>query len=72
MNLAENGKEIQAMIDKETQAIIDRLQPKALRILLKAEKDFFDAVDNLHKKHYGLTTVEEINKLTKAIEKLCK
>jgi hypothetical protein len=72
MNLAENGKEIQAIIDKETQAMIESLQPKALRVLLKAEKEFFDAIEMLHKKHYGLTTVEEINKLTKAIRKLCK
>lgn len=60
------------MNEKEIQAIIDKLQPKALRILIKAEKEFFDAVEILHKKHYGLTTVEEINKLTKAILKLCK
>lgn len=72
MNLAENGKEIQAIIDEETQAMIESLQPKALRVLLKAEKEFFDAVEMLHKKHSGLTSVEEINKLTKAIVKLCK
>ena len=72
MNLTENGKEIQAMIDEETQAMIESLQPKALRVLLKAEKEFFDAIEMLHKKHYDLTTVEEINKFTKAILKICK
>ena len=30
------------------------------------------ALENLDKKHRGLTTVEQIDKLTKDIEKLCK
>ena len=72
MNLAENGAEIQAMIDEEIQDMIEKAQPKALRVLLKAEKEFFDAIEMLRKKHSGLTSIEEINKLTKAIVKICK
>lgn len=72
MNLAENGAEIQAMIDEEIKCMIEKAQPKALRVLLKTEKEFFDAIEMLRKKHSDLTSVEEINKLTKAIVKICK
>ena len=47
-------------------------QPKALDILLDAEDRYFWAVQKLNKKHRSLETVEQIDKFTKEIEKLCK
>lgn len=47
-------------------------QPKALDILLDAEDRYFGALQKLNKKHRSLETVEQIDKLTKDIEKLCK
>lgn len=47
-------------------------QPKALDILLDAEDRYFGALQKLNEKHRSLETVEQIDKLTKEIEKLCK
>lgn len=55
-------------MDKE----FDTLAPKAFTILMDAEEKFFDALEQLRQKHSSLTTVEQIDKLTKEILKLCK
>ena len=58
------------IIDEEKE--FDRIKSKAVDLLLKAECDFYDAVEKLRKTHSGLTTIEQITKLTKDILKLCK
>lgn len=58
--------------DPIADAVREPEPPKALDILLDAEARYFAALETLDKKHRGLTTVEQIDKLTKDIEKLCK
>lgn len=58
--------------DPIADAVRELEPPKALDVLLDAESRYFAALENLDKKHRGLTTVEQIDKLTKDIEKLCK
>ena len=59
------------MVPEEDQEF-NKLKPAVLEILLNAEKDFFAALDKLQEKHSSLTTIEDIDKLTKDILKLCK
>ena len=56
----------------EEEAIFDRVKSKAVDILLDSETRFFNAISALQKKHNSLTSVEQIDKLTKEILKLCK
>ena len=58
--------------DMIADAVREPEPPRALDILLDAEARYFAALENLDKKHRGLTTIEQIDKFTKDIEKLCK
>ena len=58
--------------EEESQNTFNRMKPKVLDVLLETEKNFFDAMDALVKKHSTLATIEDIEKLTKDILKLCK
>lgn len=51
---------------------VSQLKPAVVDILIKSEKKFFAAIDALYKKHSTLTTIEDIDKLTKDILKVCK
>ena len=55
-----------------SEAEFNKMKPAAFDILLNAEKKFFSAMVGLERKHSSLTTVEQIDKLTKEILKLCK
>lgn len=48
------------------------IRPKAVDILMDREHEFVDAIRQLVEKHKSLETVEQIEKLTKDILKLCK
>ena len=48
------------------------IRPKAVDILMEREHEFVDAIRQLVEKHKSLETVEQIEKLTKDILKLCK
>ena len=48
------------------------IRPKAVDILMEREHEFVDAIRQLVDKHKSLETVEQIEKLTKDILKLCK
>jgi hypothetical protein len=48
------------------------IRPKAVDILMEKEHEFVDAIRQLVDKHKSLETVEQIEKLTKDILKLCK
>jgi hypothetical protein len=61
--------------DKEepgVEKVFAEMHPAVLDILLEKEKDFFAAMEQLEQKHKTLTTIEDIEKLTKDILKLCK
>ena len=49
-----------------------QIRPKAVDILVEKEHEFLGAVKELIEKHKTLETVEQIEKLTKDILKLCK
>lgn len=49
-----------------------RMKPAVLDVLLNTESDFFDAIQELYRKHSSCATIEDIQKLTKDILKLCK
>ena len=48
------------------------IRPKAVDIFMDREYEFVDAIRQLVEKHKSLETVEQIEKLTKDILKLCK
>ena len=48
------------------------IRPKAVDILMEKEHEFVDAIKQLVEKHKSLETVDQIDKLTKDILKLCK
>ena len=49
-----------------------KIRPKAIDILMDREYEFVDTIIQLIDKHKSLETVEQIEKLTKDILKLCK
>ena len=65
-NVVDGGPEM------EVEKVFAEMRPAVLDILLEKEKDFFAAMEQLEQKHKTLTTIEDIEKLTKDILKLCK
>ena len=65
-NVIDGGPEM------EVEKVFAEMHPAVLDILLEKEKDFFAAMEQLEQKHKTLTTIEDIEKLTKDILKLCK
>lgn len=69
MGMAE--EEIAEMAEKQAN-LFCQIRPKAVDILVEKEHEFVDAIKQLVDKHKSLETVEQIEKLTKDILKLCK
>lgn len=69
MGMAE--EEIAEMAEKQAN-LFCQIRPKAVDILMDREHEFVDAIKQLVEKHKSLETVEQIEKLTKDILKLCK
>lgn len=64
-------EEIAEMAAKQAN-LFCQIRPKAVDILVEKEHEFLGAVKELIEKHKSLETVEQIEKLTKDILKLCK
>lgn len=64
-------KEIADQLQKQAD-LFCQIRPKAVDILVEKEHEFLGAVKELIEKHKSLETVEQIEKLTKDILKLCK
>ena len=64
-------EEIAEQLQKQAKLFCD-IRPKAVDILMDKEHEFVDAIRQLVDKHKSLETVEQIEKLTKDILKLCK
>lgn len=64
-------EEIAEQLQKQAKLFCD-IRPKAVDILMDREHEFVDAIRQLVDKHKSLETVEQIEKLTKDILKLCK
>lgn len=64
-------EEIAEQLQKQANLFCD-IRPKAVDILMDKEHEFVDAIRQLVEKHKSLETVEQIEKLTKDILKLCK
>ena len=64
-------EEIAEMAAKQAN-LFCQIRPKAVDILVEKEHEFLGAVKELIEKHKTLETVEQIEKLTKDILKLCK
>lgn len=64
-------EEIAEQLEKQAKLFCD-IRPKAVDILMDKEHEFVDAIRQLVDKHKSLETVEQIEKLTKDILKLCK
>lgn len=64
-------EEIAEMAAKQAD-LFCQIRPKAVDILVEKEHEFLGAVKELVDKHKSLETVEQIEKLTKDILKLCK
>ena len=64
-------EEIAEQLQKQAKLFCD-IRPKAVDILMDKEHEFVDAIKQLVDKHKSLETVEQIEKLTKDILKLCK
>lgn len=64
-------EEIADQLQKQAKLFCD-IRPKAVDILMDKEHEFVDAIKQLIDKHKSLETVEQIEKLTKDILKLCK
>ena len=58
-------------LQKQAKLFCD-IRPKAVDILVEKEHEFVDAIRQLVDKHKSLETVEQIEKLTKDILRLCK
>lgn len=69
MGMAE--EEIAELAEKQAN-LFCQIRPKAVDILMDREHEFVDAIKQLVDKHKSLETVEQIEKLTKDILKLCK
>lgn len=69
MGMAE--EEIAELAEKQAN-LFCQIRPKAVDILMDREHEFVDAIKQLVEKHKSLETVEQIEKLTKDILKLCK
>ena len=65
------NEEIAEMAAKQAN-LFCQIRPKAVDILVEKEHEFLGAVKELIEKHKTLETVEQIEKLTKDILKLCK
>lgn len=65
------NKEIAEMAAKQAKLFCD-IRPKAVDIFMDKEHEFVDAIRQLVDKHKSLETVEQIEKLTKDILKICK
>ena len=65
------NEEIADQLQKQAKLFCD-IRPKAVDILMDKEHEFVDAIRQLVDKHKSLETVEQIEKLTKDILKLCK
>ena len=64
-------EEIAEMAAKQAN-LFCQIRPKAVDILVEKEHEFLGAVKELIEKHKSLETVEQIEKFTKDILKLCK
>lgn len=64
-------EEIAEMAAKQAN-LFCQIRPKAVDILVEKEHEFLGAVKELFEKHKSLETVEQIEKFTKDILKLCK
>lgn len=64
-------EEIAELAEKQAN-LFCQIRPKAVDILMDREHEFVDAIKQLVEKHKSLETVEQIEKLTKDILKLCK
>ena len=64
-------EKIAEQLEKQAKLFCD-IRPKAVDILMDREYEFVDAIRQLVDKHKSLGTVEQIEKLTKDILKLCK
>ena len=64
-------EEIAEHLEKQADLFCN-IRPKAVDILMDREYEFVDAIRQLVDKHKSLETVEQIEKLTKDILKLCK
>lgn len=64
-------EELAEQLQKQAKLFCD-IRPKAVDILMDKEHEFVDAIKQLVEKHKSLETVEQIEKLTKDILKLCK
>ena len=64
-------EEIAEMAAKQAN-LFCQIRPKAVDILVEKEHEFLGAVKELIEKHKTLETVEQIEKFTKDILKLCK
>lgn len=64
-------EELAEQLQKQAKLFCD-IRPKAVDILMDKEHEFVDAIRQLVEKHKSLETVEQIEKLTKDILKLCK
>lgn len=63
-------KDVRLSIEEED--LFNRIKPKAFDILVEAENEFFEAMQKLEVAHNHCETIEDIEKLTKAIIRLCK
>lgn len=64
-------EEVAEHLEKQTDLFCN-IRPKAVDVLMNREYEFVDAIKQLVEKHKSLETVEQIEKLTKDILKLCK
>ena len=67
----EAPEEVAELLQRQAKLFSD-IRPKAADILIEKEHEFVDAIRQLIDKHKSLETVEQIEKLTKDILKLCK
>ena len=59
-------------IQEKLTNIMTLIRPAAVDILVEKEREFIAAITHIVEKHKSLETVEDIDKLTKDILKLCK
>lgn len=78
---AHNGERFTRNIEEETPCpaiqekltkIMTLIRPAAVDILVEKEREFVAAITHIVEKHKSLETVEEIDKFTKDLLKLCK
>lgn len=59
-------------IQEKLTNIMTLIRPVAVDILVEKEREFVAAITHIVEKHKSLETVEEIDKFTKDLLKLCK